>query len=242
MSIKPTFKALIIDDAPKVRESLMMIIEKFCPELELIGASSNFSEGYSMITDLDPDIVFLDIQLNSSEGTGLDLAVLTRAGFKGAFIFISGFRQYAVDAFRIHAADYLLKPLDVQEVMEAVEKAIAHVGPARQQTITSVFHLPNVYGFLLVNQDDIIRLQAEGAYTQLILQGAEGKKTCSMHLGEVEKKLNGNLFFRVHKSHIIQKRFITGYQRGDGGIALMADGTEIPVSRAAKESFLAWLG
>lgn len=233
---------MIIEDEPKVRDSLVIMIQKYCPDLEICGITSSFEEALTEAARLRPDLVFCDIQLNSPEGTGIDLA--GTGIFKGCqVIFLTGWKEFAVDAFRVNAIDYLVKPLNIQQLLDAVEKVKRSMEKSQveKDTVAGNLHIPTTSGFIILKPAEIIRCSAEGPYTHLILSGAKKQVFCSINLGQIEKRLSRNVFYRVHKSHLVNRHFILEYLRGEGGTVKMADAAEVPVSRNAKEDFLSWL-
>lgn len=235
-------KTLIIEDEHKSRETLCYLLEKYCPDIQVCGSTGHFDEGYQLFGEQQPDLLFIDIHLNSLEGTGLDLVQLIDSS-KCAVIFTTGFRDYAVDAFRLKAIDYLLKPVKIEQLMEAVQKARDYSGKERvpmKLDGRETFHIPTHTGFQLIRQQDIIRCEADGAYTHLYINGSREHVTTSTNIGQIEPRLNGN-FLRIHKSHIINRQFVTGYSKGDALIVKMTDRSEVPVSRTNREVFFTWL-
>lgn len=239
-------RSVIIEDETKTREGLEYLLQKYCPEIDICGTADGFEQGYRLIRQENPSLVIMDIQLNSQEGTGMELVnTLDLSGC--ALIFISGYKDYAVDAFRLKAVDYLLKPVRINHLVEAVEKAKKYLSAintnepeTKQDPKSDTFHIPVQNGFLLVRQQDIIRCEADGAYTHFFVSGKTEKITCSVNIGQIELKLNDH-FLRVHKSHIINKDFIVSYSKGEGLIVKMADHYPVPVSRAQKDAFFNWL-
>ncbi len=237
-------KTVIIEDEPKVKESLVYLLEKYCSDLQICGVAGTFEEAYSLVNTHKPQLIFADIQLNSPEGTGIDL-VNTLCIDNLLVIFISGWKDYAVEAFRMNAVDYLLKPVNIQQLMQAVEKVRRSIewntSVVKSDRAPGTLHIPTHNGFMIIQQDDIVRCEAEGPYTHFFIKDKSRKITSSINLGHTEQKLRKDIFFRVHKSHIINRQHILEYQRGEGGIAKMSDLFEAPVSRSMKEDFLKWL-
>lgn len=233
-------KTLIIEDENKSRENLVYLLERYCPQIRICGTSPDFEQGYQLFRKEVPDILFIDIHLNAPEGTGLDLVQLINRT-ACAVIFTSGFREYAVDAFRLKAVDYLLKPIRIDQLVEAVQKAEEYLG---KQVGTGpepeTFHIPTPSGFQLIRQQEIIRCEADGAYTHLYLNGSREHITTSTNIGQIAPKLNRD-FMRIHKSHIVNRRFVTGYSKGDALFVKMTDRSEVPVSRTNREEFFVWL-
>jgi two-component system LytT family response regulator len=152
-----------------------------------------------------------------------------------------------VEAFRLKAVDYLLKPIRINHLIESVEKAKKylqlqkkHEAFSLQESKSDMFHIPSQNGFVLLRQQDIIRCEADGAYTHFYVIGKAEKITSSMNIGQIELKLNTS-FLRVHKSHIINKACIISYSKGEGLMVKMQDQSEIPVARAQKDLFFKWL-
>lgn len=240
-------RTVIIEDEAKTREGLEYLLQKYCPEIILCGTADDFEQGYQLIKRENPSLIFIDIQLNAQEGTGLELIhTLNLSG--SAVVFISGYKDYAVEAFRLQAVDYLLKPIRINHLVEAVEKAKKHLElqkPAEQdkghEPKNETFHIPSQSGFVLVRQGDIVRCEADGAYTHFYVKGKTEKITSTINIGQIEPKL-GSDFLRVHKSHILNKSFIVSYAKGEGLLVKMTDQSEIPVSRTQKDVFFKWLG
>lgn len=240
-------KAIVIDDELKTRESLVYLLNKYCPEVEVCATADTFQQGYELVKQQQPALIFMDIQLNSEDGTGIDL-INTLNLHHCAVIFVSGFKDYAVDAFRLKAVDYLLKPVRISFLIEAVDKAKKYLeaghlniagtpGEPRHES----FHVPTQHGIMIIKHKDIIRCEADGAYTHFYTREKHERITSSVNIGQVEQKL-GSGFLRVHKSHVVNKEFVTGYSRSDGLIVNMCDGSGIPVSKMHKDVFFKWIG
>lgn len=237
-------KALIVEDEPRTLESLEYMLGRYCPDVTICATASSFDEAYELYLREKPGLLFLDIQLNSQEGTGLDLAALPE--IKGcAIIYVSGYKDYAVDAFRQKAVDYLLKPVKINQLVDAVNKAKEHIQlqglkPLGHAKKHDLFHIPVQQGFVVIRQQEIIRCEADGAYTHFYLKDRGEKHTASINIGQVESRL-GMDFMRVHKSHIINRDFILSYSKNEGLIVKMADRYEVPVARTQKDQFFKWL-
>lgn len=239
-------KALIIEDEVLAGESLEYLLKKYCSAVKITGIASSFREAYDLFSEKRPDLLFVDVMLNSPEGNGIDLAHMP--GIENcAVIFVSGHREFAADAFRLKAVDYLLKPVQINQLIEAVEKATVFINKTRKaqerkaKPARGQFHIPVKNSFVIVKHKDIIRCEADGAYTHFIVNGSADKITSSVNLGQMETKL-GDDFLRVHKSHIINKNFISAYTKSEGLIVVMSDKAQIPVSRAMRDAFFDWLG
>lgn len=239
-------KSIIVEDELKTLESLRYLLIKYCPDVEVCATADNFQQAYNLILKERPGLIFMDIQLNSEDGTGIDL-ISTLNLSECAVVFISGYKDYAVEAFRLQAIDYLLKPVRINHLIEAVNKAKKYLDlkkPDLKNSSVSYrhdsFHVPTQQGFIIIRHSDIIRCEADGAYTHFYVKGKKDRITSSINIGQVAQKL-GTEFFRVHKSHIVNKDSVQSYSKGEGLILKMADGSEVPVSKAHKDSFFKWL-
>ena len=241
-------KTVIIDDEPNSVDSLKQLLEQYCPEVTVLGTADNANTGRSIITSLQPDLVFLDIEMPYGNAFEM-LNSLGAAHFE--IIFITAFNNYAIDAFRYSAMDYILKPVNIDELQHAVKKAAQQIElKTMSSRIDTLLHnlkttqpaarrlaLPTTQGFIFVNTEDILRLEASGNYTFLYLKTNE-KMVVSRTLKEFEEMLDRRQFTRVHHSHIINHHYIKKYYRGRGGFVEMEDNTTIEVSIRKKDEFL----
>lgn len=233
-------RTVIIEDELPSIETLTLLLQKYCPDVVVTGVARSFREAYELCRQLQPELIFCDVQIQDEEGTGLSLVQLLNDKHIKV-IFITGWKDFAVDAFRVSAVDYLLKPVNIHELIRAVEKA-------RQQPIIAArpvpdqIQIPTQHGFLVMPQQEIIRCQADGPYTHFHFSNKQGKKTSSVTLGLIATRLPESAFFRVHKTHMINRAHIVEYIRGEGGMVRMTDNFEVPISRLAKDAFMKWLG
>ena len=238
--------AHIIDDKPANIQTLQQLLANYCPQVTVTGTATNIEDGYAGIVTLQPSMVFLDIEMPG--GTGFDLLrKFKQISFE--VIFITAYNQYAVQAFRENALDYLLKPIDIAALQEAIYKAEQQIGLKQtnqnlakylEQTQTPAcakISIPVQDGYLFINSDDIIRCEASGSYSWFYMAG--GKKIMvSMRLKECEDLLPAYCFYRVHNSHIINLQHIARYVRGRGGYILMQDDSTVDVAASRKDAFL----
>lgn len=238
--------AIIVDDELKGRQFLRQLLEKFIPQVKVAGEAANATEAKELIHAIHPELVFLDIEMPGK--TGIEL-LKEIADIKFEVIFVTAFNTYAVEAFKLGAVDYLLKPVSPPELTRAVERAEKYIGLRVQQkqkfdTLAeqygkpfSKITVPNLSGFEFVDFSEIIFMHSEGNYTHIRLAG--GKKIMATRLlGEFEEMLMPYNFFRVHKSFIINLVHMKKYTKGDGGVVMMSDGSEIDVARRSKDAFL----
>jgi two-component system LytT family response regulator len=241
-------KTLIIEDEQKSLDMLAGIIRKSCPELTIAGLATNVKEGIEMIESLQPELVFLDISM--PDGSGFDLLEKV-AGYKFELIFATASDQHAIRAIKYSACDYLLKPIDIEELKLAVEKVvrkkraipnmenlqflIQHLKRADEnfQKIT----LPTGNAYEIVNIKDIVRCEADGSYTTFYLSDRR-KLMISAGLKHYEELLPETEFIRVHHHHLINMNHVVRFLKEDGGYAIMSDGSKIEISRRKKEAFM----
>jgi two-component system, LytTR family, response regulator len=244
-------RTLLIDDEARARENLRILLQRHCTgDVELIGESENVEKGYRDIVTLKPDLVFLDIEMG--KGTGFDL--LSRFDhYPFKVIFVTAYDHYAIKAIKFSALDYLLKPVSIKDLIDAVSKAKAagnYNKDAHFQTLFEVIKkpkhntnriaIPVQGGYSLVSVDQIIFCQAQKEYT--FIHQVNGEIICSsLNLGEYDDLLQDFDFFRVHHSYIINRQYIQRYIRGEGGEIITNNNQHIPVSRRKKDEFLQWL-
>ena len=239
-------KVLIVDDETGCRESIEFNIKKHFPEIEIVGQAGSVREAKELIEDLEIDLLLLDIELG--DGTAFDLLEQMDDGHCD-LIFTTAFDHYAIRAIQFSAFDYLLKPIDPDELKHAIERYLqkksAHGEAANK--INHLIHnlrndkkklaIPDMEGFVFIDVDEIIRCQSDGSYTRFFLTNGE-KILASKSLGEYEGMLTGETFYRVHRSSLINLSHIKKYVKGEGGYVIMSDGSEIEVSRRKKADFI----
>lgn len=243
-------KAVIIDDEKRARTFLKGHLTVFCPEITLIGEAENVSFGIKVIKETSPDLVFLDIKMPDGSGFDLIEKLLKEEskGLKFKIIFTTAYDQYAIKAFKFSALDYLLKPVDPEELVAGVKKlklntVVNSVNESMDVLIHNVKSLHNLNKKIALNTsdkthickiDDIIRCQSDGGYTTFFIKNMPPIMT-SKSLVETEELLKEYQFERIHKSHLINMNYLRTYIKTDGGYVIMENGDEIPVSNRKKE-------
>jgi two-component system LytT family response regulator len=244
--------AIIVDDEEFARENLRMLVEDYCTNVQLVGAASSAAQARQLIEDLNPDLVFLDIMMPGEDGF-MFLQSLEQRNFQ--VIFTTAFRDYALRAIKESAIDYLEKPIDIDDLQKAIakvqelvdQKKNTRVSDTRIAKVLENIALTNTVektvvptrdGLAIVKNTDIIHLEAFENYTTLYLVGGK-KYVSSKSIKAFEDKLDPHMFFRIHKSHIINiAHHLKEFNRTDGNIAIMTDGTQIPVARRKLQEFL----
>jgi len=232
-------KAIIIDDEPMARQLLNGIIQQHCPHLEVVDLCQNLPEGVKSIHKNQPDIVFLDIEMPGHSGLEL-LDFFNESEVKFSIIFTTAYNQYAIKAFKLSAVDYILKPLDAESIVEAVNRYESNRNKALDFAIlkenlsvsnpTKKLAIHTVGSILFIELRDICFMKADGAYTTIYTKDGN-KMVSSRSLKHFEQTLSDHSnFIRCHKSFIVNVDEITAYVKTNGG-SLMVNGTnEIAVS------------
>ena len=239
-------KTIIIDDEQNSREALENLVKSYCPDLQVVSSAASVEEGIKVIKSEKPDLVFLDIEMPDKSGFDL-LSQLDSIDFE--VIITTGYEQYAVKAFKTVAVDYLLKPIDINELELAVTKVLEKRKKRKVNKNFDVFiqnwksggneqiALASSEGFIFVKVKDIIYCKGDGAYTYFYIKDTP-RVTVSKNLKEFEELLKDQSFFRVHKSYLINLNEMKKYIRGDGGYVVLTNGDNVDVSKRKKESFL----
>ncbi|MBO9701930.1 MAG: response regulator transcription factor [Sporocytophaga sp.] len=245
------FGAIIVDDELKSRESLKSLLTTFCEDIEVLATCKNVEEGLEAINRFKPEVVFLDIQMKGETSFDL-LAQLSTIDFD--IIFTTAHSEYAIKAIKFSALDYLLKPIDIDELQNAVSKikskkndnALERIHLLLQNMKTGTpekynLAIPTQKGLIFIKVNEILYFQASGNYTEIFMTDGQ-KYITSRHLKEYDTYLSEQCFYRIHHSYLININFIKEYVRGDGGYVIMNDGTSLDVSKRKKDAFLERIG
>ena len=240
-------KAIIVDDEPKCCKTLSALLERFCPEIEVAAVCSNGLEALTKIQEHSPSLVFLDVEMPRMNGFEM-LEKISTVNFH--LIFTTSYDQYALKAFRFSAIDYLLKPIDRDELQRSVQKVVRQMQiPVPQQLEilmerikqpakpVNKIALSTLEGLQMIPVDSIIQCESDDNYTILLLKDKR-KIVVSSTLKDIEELLEEYPFVRVHRSHLVNLNEIEKYLKGEGGYLIMSDGSSIDVSRSKKESLL----
>jgi len=238
----------IVEDEKHSRESLKNLLEEFCEDVSVVGMAGTVDEAIQLLKVKKPDLVFMDIELQT--GTGFDvLEALKDQYFE--VIFTTAFEQYAIKAIKFSSIDYLLKPIDIEELQNAVRKAQDRseekLYKKQLEILISNFRQPNddhrniclstAEGVEFIKVQDIMYCQANGSYTDFMLKNGQ-KLVVSKHLKEYETLLSGHSFMRVHNSFLINLLEVKRFVKTDGGYILMNDNATISISQKKKEEFM----
>lgn len=233
-------KALLVDDEPISIKHLEVLLTKFCPDIEIVAKANNVEAALDRILTYKPDLIFLDIELGGETGFDLLRKIEYR---KFEVIFVTAYSQFAIDAIKAHALDYILKPVNKVELITSVEAAIdaillkKHKSSSQRDHRSSRLSLPTMEGLLFVDIHDIIFIESEGRYSRFHLAN-HTKLMVSKNLGEFEMELSGKGFTRIHHSYIVNLSYVVKYIRGRGGYVVMKNGLTLEVSVRKKDDFL----
>lgn len=237
-------RAVLIDDESKSRIALRSFLDKYCPSVEVVGEADGVETGMACIQKEAPDVAFLDIEMK--DGTGFDL-IEQNTGPQPEIVFVTAYNQYAIQAFRCSAIDYLLKPVNPEELVKAVHKltdknkiseiekkleALSH-----NRTNLEKIAIPSTDGLRLESISDIQYCEADNYYTTIHLINGE-KVIVSKTLKEYEKMLEQQGFFRIHQKFLVNLSEIKSYSKADGGYVSLKNGIGLTVSRRKKEELI----
>jgi two-component system, LytTR family, response regulator len=238
-------KTIIIDDESNNIQNLINFLEKYCNNIQIVATGKNADEGIIAIQKYNPDLVFLDIQMPNKSGFDM-LNELPEITFE--IIFITAFDQYGIQAIKFSALDYLLKPVDIEELKIAVQKAINKISlKQRNLNIDNLLEyikkgqksvpriaLPTLHETVYIKIDEIVRCEASDNYTTFYLNNSEKILVCKT-LKEFSGLLTPYNFIRSHQSHLVNIQYIKSLLKEDGGVLLLFDKTKIPISRQNRE-------
>lgn len=243
-------KSVIVDDEYKSRESMRILLEEFCDSVEVCALCQNVDEGIEAIRKFKPEVVFLDIQMQRETGFDL-LTKIQNVNFE--VIFTTAHSEYAIKAFKFSAIDYLLKPIDLEELKFGISKVnkkfhdnislrLEHlVQNLRSTSENYKLALPTSDGLFFVKVSDILYCEASSNYTEIVT--GDGKKhIVSRTLKEYDEMLADHNFYRIHNSYLINLNAIKKYVRGEGGYVVMNNNRSLDVSKRKKEGFLVRIG
>jgi two-component system LytT family response regulator len=239
-------KTIIIDDEEKLSELLRIKLSNHCPDVEIVDICKNVDEAFLSIKRHKPDLIFLDVAMPGGSGFTL-LNRFEKIDFE--IIFVTGYDDYAIDAMKVSAVDYLLKPLKVDDLKKAVQRAQNRIENKRdleqfhilKHNLSSIekqdakIAIPGNQNYDFVSVNDIVRCEGEQKYTYIYLLG-DKRILSSYNIGRYKDILSNYGFFTTHKSHLINIRHIDKYHMD--GTLTMIDGSEVPVSRRRKEVFI----
>ncbi|MEZ5043344.1 MAG: LytTR family DNA-binding domain-containing protein [Saprospiraceae bacterium] len=235
---------VIIDDESGSRNNLRLLIERYCPEIEILGMAEDVPSGLKLINVLKPALIFLDIEMPGQDGFALIDQLPDKTNLK--IIFTTAYEQYAIRAFKVSALDYLLKPIDIRELQAAVAKLKEdkqHIGERLDMLGETLKHginkiaIPHQDGLVFVKLEDIVFLEAKRNYTNIYKQN-DKPLLVAKSLREFEELLLQSGFFRTHRSFIINLSHVEEWVKKDGGYILMSNQKQVPIVKDRRDEFL----
>ena len=240
MSSQSVFKqltAIIIDDELHGRENLKKIIENYCHEIKVIGIADSVDNANKIVRTQNPDIVFLDINMPVLDGFDF-LDGYDERNFM--VVFVSAHEEFGIKALKAGAADYLLKPVNIKELKQTVKKLFSIRNKkliAETESEKDKLVLPAAHGFEIIMIDQVIRLEADGCYTKVVIK--DGKNCLvTRTLKDFEETLPSDKFIRVHKSHMINLNYVKDFSKISGNYLTMIDGSKVEISRRKTPEFM----
>ncbi len=249
-------KAIIIDDETLARENLKMLLQDYCPQIEIVGMADSAKTGRELISKITPQVVFLDIRMPSgSEGFELLESIPEK---KFQVIFVTAFKDYAIKAFNANAIHYILKPIDIDDLKEAVAKLISRneqfidnnenflnyksslenlIQNMTSSTQAKRITINHSKGFKIIDPNDIIYLEGEGNYTNIYCSD-NTRLVDTKAIGIYDDMLDKKKFFRIHKSYLINLQYVKEYLNEDGAFAIMKNNAQLAISRLRVNEFL----
>ncbi|HXB33130.1 MAG TPA: LytTR family DNA-binding domain-containing protein [Puia sp.] len=241
-------RTVLIDDETDSIRVLQKLLETYCPQIEVVGTAEGVETGLEVIQATRPDLLLLDIEM--TQGNAFDLLNQLRP-LTFQVIFVTAFDNYAIRAFKYSAVDYLLKPVDIDELVSAVRKVTER---SQQRNIIDQMQVfldnmgtyglaqqkmavPTVDGLIFINLREVVRFEAKSSYTQINLENGE-VVMATRTIKDYEDILPETLFCRIHNSHIINLQKIEKYHKGRGGYVILEDGSEIEVASRRRQEFL----
>jgi two-component system LytT family response regulator len=234
-------KAIIIDDEADAINNMQILLQRYCENIEVVGCASSLMDGVKLLNTFNTDIVFLDIELSSDTGFDL-LEFFPSRTFH--VVLVTAYDSYTLKAIKSRAYDYLLKPVNVEELKKVVDDIYElqqrqiSAKPSESLKEKQLFKLP-IYaneGIVYITLKDVIHIKAEGSYSIVYLKN-DKPITVSKGLIEFDKPLSSRGFYRAHKSHLINIKYVERFNRGTG-VVVMSDNSEIELSRSRKDEFL----
>lgn len=243
------FSAVIIDDEHLAIRTLTILLGDYFENIDIVGTAIGVEDGINLIQEKNPDIVFLDIEMPT--GSGFEVVERTQhLSYK--LVFTTAYNSYAIKAFKANAIDYLLKPIDVEELQQTVRKiekqhvtetslSLKDISALFQSQVGEKVSIPTKEGYELLEKDAIIRLESDSNYSWIYLKG-KNKMLVSKTLKEMQSNLENKGFLRVHNSHLINKKHVEKYIKSDGGYLVLSDGAMVPISKSKKQEIIEEFG
>jgi len=236
-SIITRLSAIIVDDELHGRDNLKNLIETYCPEINVLGMADSVVCAKNLVEIHQPNVVFLDINMPVLDGFDF-LEEFSARNFM--VVFVTAHEEFGINAVKANVEDYLLKPIDIKELKLTVKKLLLKQTEKKPDEIISKMNklvLPASHGFEVFVFNEIIRMQAEGCYTRVFLKNGKNK-LITKTMKDFEDSLPTDQFFRTHKSHLVNVKYIKEYSNVGGAYVTMIDGSKVDLSRRKTSEFI----
>ena len=226
-------KAVIVEDEARGLENIQIKLKQFCPHVAVVGTARSVEDAVKEIRATLPDLVFLDIHLGPANGFGV-IEQLPHLDFK--VIITTDHQEYGIEAVKANVVDYLLKPIDPEELSQAVDKAFKLMASSPDQN--GRIAIPVADGRRVISMNEILYVRANNKYSSIHLF-SEKTIDCTKVLSEVEKSLMGHDFYRIHRSHLVNMEYVEQFSNHGGKHVVMSDGAQLNISDKFEEAFMA---
>lgn len=246
-------KALVIDDEFNARSNLKLLLDEFCPEIEVLDTAESAEDARDKIEKYNPEVLFLDIAMPNEDGFAL-LKSITNRNF--SVVFTTAYNEFALKAFKANAIDYIEKPISIEDLQNATKKLMQIHGSSEQRSSDEIndfiekviepkaldrISIPTRDGYIILKNEDILHLEASDNYTMIYLENGK-RHLSSKNIKVYEENLDSSVFYRVHKSHIINvKHHLKEFSRSEGNVAVLSNNKTVPVSRRKLSEFLNYI-
>lgn len=246
-------KALVVDDEFNARSNLKLLLDEFCPEIEVVDTAESADDARDKIEKIKPDVLFLDIAMPNEDGFSL-LKSIPNQNF--SVVFTTAYNEFALKAFKANAIDYIEKPISIEDLQNATQKLIKLHGSIEQRSSKELnefieeviepkaldrISIPTRDGYIILKNEEILHLEASDNYTMIYLNNGK-RHLSSKNIKIYEENLDPSVFYRIHKSHIINvKHHLKEFSRSEGNVAILSSGKLVPVSRRKLTDFLTFI-
>ncbi len=246
-------KAIVVDDEFNARSNLKLMLDEFCPEIKVLETAESAADARLKINHHQPEVVFLDIAMPNEDGFAL-LKSLPNRNF--SVVFTTAYNEFALKAFKANAVDYIEKPISIEDLQNSIKKVVKMHTAGEQRSAKELdefieqvmepkaldrISIPTRDGYIILKNEDIIHLEASDNYTMIYLNNGK-RHLSSKNIKVYEDNLDSNVFYRVHKSHIINvQHHLKEFSRSEGNVAILSDNKTVPVSRRKLTDFLTYI-
>jgi len=232
--------ALIVDDDSNNSKLLKIYLKRHCPYIEVVGVANSVNEAILLYEKSKPELLYLDVCLGDEDSFNI---IDSLEDFKGEVIFISAFHEYAIKAIKYDVVDFIIKPIEINDLIAATNKAILKISKHKEKkvedtlnkTIIKFIAIPSIDKIELIKVDKIIYCESEGRYTIFHIMDCKKTKVTSRNLGEYEKLLNNNYFFRIHNKYLVNLDMVSNINKSAGNYCELVNNKSLPIAKRRQE-------